>query len=53
MTDSLQAVLYSSTEIFFPMSSLVMPNAFSTPSSTGKPWVSHPALRSTRLPLRV
>ena len=24
---------------------LVMPSSFSTPSSTGIPWVSHPALR--------
>ena len=35
------------------MSSLVMPRAFSTPSSTGKPWVSQPALRSTRSPFSV
>ena len=53
MTDSRQAVLYSSTEMERPMSSLVMPKAFSTPSSTGRPWVSQPALRSTRSPLSV
>ena len=31
MTDSRHALLYSSTEMVRPMSSLVMPNAFSTP----------------------
>ena len=48
-----QASLYSSTVNLVPMSSLVMPSSFSTPSSTGSPWVSHPALRSTRWPFRV
>ena len=41
------------TEMLLPMSSLVMPSAFSTLSSMGSPWVSQPPLRSTRLPLRV
>jgi hypothetical protein len=36
--------------MLFPMSSLVMPSSFSTPSSMGSPCVSQPALRSTRLP---
>ena len=35
------------------MSALVMPSSFSTPSSTGSPWVSHPALRCTWKPLIV
>lgn len=37
ITSLRHAALYSSTEIFFPISSLVIPRLFSTPSSTGKP----------------
>ena len=53
ITSLRQAALYSATEMVLPMSSLVMPSAFSTPSSTGKPWVSHPALRFTWKPFIV
>ena len=35
------------------MSSFVMPNSFSTPNSTGSPWVSQPALRFTKKPFMV
>ena len=48
ITASRQARLYSSIEIVLPISSFVMPSFFSTPSSTGSPWVSQPALRCTR-----
>ena len=37
----------SETEIFLPISSFVIPSFFSTASSTGKPWVSQPALLLT------
>ena len=53
ITSRRQAALYSATEIFLPISSLVIPNVFSTPSSTGSPCVSHPALRLTRYPFMV
>ncbi len=39
--------LYSAMLIFLPISSFVMPSSFSTPSSTGNPWVSQPPLRFT------
>ena len=50
--------LYSSVEIYFSdswlsMSFLVIPSSFSTPSSTGSPCVSHPALRCTWKPCMV
>ena len=35
------------------MSAFVIPSSFSTPSSTGSPWVSHPALRCTWKPFIV
>ena len=47
ITSLRQVLLYSSTEIFVPMSSLWIPSFFSTPISTGSPWVSHPARRFT------
>ena len=53
ITSRRHAALYSSTLIFLPISSLVMPSSFSTPSSTGKPWVSQPALRFTWNPCMV
>ena len=37
ITSSRQRRLYSSTVIFLPISSFVMPRVFSTPNSTGKP----------------
>ena len=53
MTAFLHASLYSSMVSLTPMSSLVMPSSFSTPNSTGRPWVSQPAFRSTRYPFKV
>ena len=53
MTVFRHAALYSSMLSFVPMSSFVMPSSFSTESSTGNPWVSQPALRSTRWPFKV
>ena len=53
MTSLRQVSLYSATEIFLPMSSLWIPSFFSTPISTGSPWVSQPARRATRYPVWV
>ncbi len=53
ITASRQVRLYSSMDILWPMSSFVMPSFFSTPSSTGRPWVSQPAFRRTRKPFWV
>ena len=44
---------YSSTDILVPMSSLWIPSFFSTPISTGSPWVSQPARHMTLKPLCV
>src|SRR3989339_848987 len=53
ITSLRQAALYSSTEMVLPISSFVIPSIFSTPSSTGRPCVSHPAFLSTRNPFCV
>ena len=47
ITSLRQVALYCSTDTLVPISALVMPSFFSTPNSTGRPWVSHPARRAT------
>src|SRR6056300_46851 len=53
ITAFLHAALYSETLILLPISSLDIPNSFSTPSSTGSPCVSQPAFLSTLYPFNV
>ena len=53
ITSRRQVALYSATLMVLPILSLVIPRSFSTPSSTGRPCVSHPARRSTRYPFMV
>ena len=52
-TDSLHFLIKGSNPYSSICSFPSRPRSFSTSSSTGRPWVSHPALRSTSLPFMV
>ena len=53
LSDTGELVDSATVVVAISESRLVMPNAFSTPSSTGRPWVSQPALRGTKYPFMV